>query len=485
MKLRNVVLVGTCFLLTVACSDAPKDVVAVDELPLIYPDYVGVTVPVDIAPLDFAMQSDSVSTIDVEVKGADGTTLHANGEYADFDIAAWHALLAQNRGDSLSVTVCAKQDGRWMRFRDFTVYVSNDSIGAWGVTYRRIAPGYEFYGPMGIYQRCLADFEETEVLGNTRVDGQCVNCHTPNRTNPDQYLLHVRGSNGGTILHNTNLKPQTSYLKPQLSMVYPYWHPGGRYVAFSSNKTSQMFHTASNKRIEVYDSSSDVYVYDTYTQTALEDTLIMKKYWAEKTPAFSPDGRWLYFTTARRQLYPTDYDKERYSLCRVSFDAETGRVGQSVDTLISAYQTGKSVSWPRPSYDGRYLMYTQTDYGYFTIWHPEADLWLLDLQTGERKPLKEVNSNRSDSFHNWTATSRWFLFTSRRDDGLYTRIYFASIGSDGMATKPFMLPQRDPKNFYRQSLYSYNTPDFSLCPVDDTAEGLGRTVTQCLSGATP
>ncbi|MBQ1666409.1 MAG: hypothetical protein II063_00340, partial [Prevotella sp.] len=73
-------------------------------------------------------------------------------------------------------------------------------------------------------------------------------------------------------------------------MVYPYWHPNKRYCAFSTNKTSQMFHTANNKRIEVYDSSSDVFVYDTETHEVLRDTLIMKKYWAENCPAFSPDG---------------------------------------------------------------------------------------------------------------------------------------------------------------------------------------------------
>ena len=64
-----------------------------------------------------------------------------------------------------------------------------------------------------------------------------------------------------------------------------------------------------------------------------------------------------------RQFYPRDYDKERYSLCRVSFDEKTGSLGTQVDTLINAAINGKSVTWPRPSYDGRYLMYTQTDYG--------------------------------------------------------------------------------------------------------------------------
>ena len=476
-SLCSLLLAVICWLSAVGCSsDTPKDASSVDEYPQIYPDYLGVTIPVDIAPLNFSMLSDSIALMDVEVKGSKGGSLHANGEYADFDIGEWHRLLNANRGDSLTVTVCARQDGRWTRYRDFTLYVSPDSIGAWGITYRRIAPGYQLFGLMGLYQRRLSTFEESALIENSQLTETCLNCHTANRTNPDQYVFHARVDHGGTVISRQGRLEVLQSKNDSLggAMVYPYWHPGGRYCAFSTNKTSQMFHLSGPKRIEVYDSSSDVFVYDTETRTILKDTLVMKRLWAENTPAFSPDGCWLYFTTARRQIYPTDYDKEKYSLCRVSFDAATGCIGQKVDTLISAYRIGKSVTWPRPSYDGRYLMYTQVDYGYFSVWHPEADLWLLDLQTGETRPLDEVNTERAESFHNWSANSRWFLFTSRRDDGLYTRVYFSSIDEEGRATKPFLLPQRNPKDYYRQSLDSYNTPDFTSRPVDTNADELRR-----------
>ena len=105
-------------------------------------------------------------------------------------------------------------------------------------------------------------------------------------------------------------------------------------------------------------------------------------------------------------------------------------------------------------------MYTTLYYGYFSIWHPEADLWLLDLQKGETRPMNEVNSQRAESFHNWSTNSHWFLFTSRRENGLYTQIFFSSM-ENGTATKPFLLPQRNPKAYYRRSLYSFNTPDFT------------------------
>ena len=474
----HITLLSLLVMMLVGCKSTPKNVTQQNTLPDIYPDYIGVTIPVDIAPLNFSMTDDAVETIDVEVKGSKGGALHANGDYADFDIDEWHQLLKANKGGKLSVTVCAERNGQWTQYRSFDIMVSAEELDEWGITYRRISPSYEIYSKMGLYQRNLSNFEETALIENTQVPDQCINCHTANRTNPDQYVYHVRGAHGATVIHRNGLDEVLVAKNDSLggSMVYPYWHPDGRYCAFSTNKTSQMFHTANNKRIEVYDSASDIFVYDTETHTILKDTLTMKLLWAENTPVFSPDGQWLYFTTARRQLYPVDYDKERYSLCRVRFDAQTGRLGQQVDTLINADLTGKSVTWPRPSYDGRYLMFTQVDYGYFSVWHPEADLCLLDLQTGETRLMDEVNSPLSESLHNWSSNSRWFLFTSRRDDGLYTRVYLSMLGADGRATKPFLLPQRNPKDYYAKLLYSFNTPDFTLRPVQSDARLLGRKI---------
>lgn len=459
-----------------ACHSLPENVQAVDQLPTIYPDYVGVTVPVGIAPLNFSMADDDFTDMDVEVKGRNGGSMHVSGSFADFDMDDWHQLLEENKGSQLIVSVCAQKDGRWYRYQDFTMDVSPYPLPEWGVTYRRIPPSYMLYSHMGLYQRNLSDFEERPMIENSQVHGNCMNCHTQNRMNPDQYVFHVRGPHGATVIHTAGNSEVLQARNDSLggSMVYPYWHPVGRYCAFSANRTAQIFHMGNNKRIEVYDTASDVFVYDTQNHVALKDTLLMKKDWMENTPVFSPDGKSLYFITAPAGNYPQEYDKVKYSLCRVSFDGITGKIGEKVDTLVSAAETGKSATWPRPSYDGRYLMYTQLDYGYFSVWHPEADLILLDMKTGESRAMDEVNSPRSESLHSWSGNSHWFLFTSRRDDGLYTRLYFSSIDEHGRATKPFMLPQRNPKDYYRRLLYSYNTPDFTSRPVEMNAREMGR-----------
>ena len=188
-------LLSVCLL--TACTSSPKDAEVVDELPAIYPDYVEVTIPVGIAPLNFAMADDSVTAIDVEVNGSWGGTMHSNGTYTDFDIEQWHAMVKQNRGGQLNVSVCAKRDGEWKRYRDFNIHVAKTALPEWGITYRRIAPGYEMFGLMGIYERELSTFEEKSLLDNGANEGMCINCHTPNHTNPDQYVVHIRGGNGG------------------------------------------------------------------------------------------------------------------------------------------------------------------------------------------------------------------------------------------------------------------------------------------------
>ena len=461
-----------------ACSSRPENVQHADQLPEIYPDYTGVTVPVGIAPLNFSMADDSFTDIDVEVKGKKGGSLHANGSFADFDIDEWHQLLAENRGSQLLVSVSARKEGQWYQYKDFAIHVSQYPLDEWGITYRRIPPSYMLYSHMGLYQRNLADFEEQAMIENSQVHGNCMNCHTQNRTNPDQYVFHVRGAHGATVIHTTGRDEVLQARNDSLggSMVYPYWHPSGDYCAFSTNQTRQGFHSIAKERIEVLDLSSDIFVYHPATHEILTDSLIQTKEWAENSPVFSPDGKTLYYITCKKQEDPNRFKEERYNLCKIAFDPEKGTFGNHVDTLFNAAAMGKSLTWPRPSYDGKYILFTLIDYGYFSVWHDESEQWLLDLQTGEAHSLEAANSPRADSYHNWSVNSHWIVFTSRRDDGLYSRLYFSSIDEDGKVSKPFMLPQRCPKEYYDESVYSFNTPDFTKTKVDFDADAAGREI---------
>ena len=230
------------------------------------------------------------------------------------------------------------------------------------------------------------------------------------------------------------------------------------------NHTQQVFHAVRDERIEVIDLASDVVVYDV-EQNALFSCPQLKSETAFETfPAFSPDGKSLYFCSAVRQEMPMDYQKVKYNLCRIAFDPETKTFSQQVDTLVAAASEGKSVSFPRPTPNGKYLVYTLSNYGNFSIWHREADLYMLDLQSGKSRRLDEINSPDVESYHSFSSNGRWMVFSSRRLDGLYTRPYIAFVGEDGRMGKPFLLPQEDPEQ-NEMSLYSYNIPEFVTAPV--------------------
>jgi hypothetical protein len=431
-----------------------------DLLPALFPDYAGVTVPASIAPLNFTVK-EPFEKIQAEIEDKKGYKIETHGKKnLRFPPKQWRKMLERNKGSDISITVSVKRNGRWLQYLPFPVYISEYPIDE-GLVYRLIAPGYETYSKMGIYYRSLADFKQTAILENTLVTPSCINCHSFRQTSAEDMSLHVRGEYGGTIL-KTGGETVVLNLKTDETIsagVYPYWRPQGKYIAYSVNHTQQAFHSAANERIEVVDSESDIIVYDIENCRILS-TPLLKTENPETFPSFSADGESLFFCLSAKRNLPSEYKEIRYNLCRIDFDPVTGAFGKHIDTLVRADTMGKSISFVRPSYDGRYIMYTLSDYGNFSIWHKEADLWLLNLQTGERRPLDEVNSPDTESYHCWSGNSRWFAFSSRRIDGLYTRLYIASLDENGNATKPFLLPQENPDDYYTESLYSFNIPEF-------------------------
>ncbi|MBQ2209643.1 MAG: PD40 domain-containing protein [Prevotella sp.] len=453
----------------VGCVSTPTDVRKTDALPPVYPDYIGVTIPDGIAPLNFNMTDADVDRVDVTVKGNKGGELHANGAYADFDIDEWHALTAQNKGGWLTLTVCARKDGKWLQYKDFDIYVSPYAMDEYGVTYRRIAPGYEVGGDIGIYQRDIHTFDEYAIMRESAVPGRCFNCHTPNRTDPRQLTLQIRGEGGGTLVQLADgqqrwLNTKTDSTKAAGS--YAYWHPSGNYCAYATNSVHQSFFVGKGQRIEAYHEFSNIIVLDVRSNELILTPELMTTTDLEIFPAFSPDGKYLYYSTSKACRVPAEYEKVKCSVCRIPFDAETGTFGHEVDTLLNGPKDDCSYTLVRPSYDGRWLMYCVTSRSNFPVFHPDADLWLMDLRTGEKRLLKEANSDNTESYHNWSDNSHWFVFSSKREDGMFARLYFASIDEKGKVTKPFLMPQRNPKKYYQEMFDSYNVPDFTKVKVD-------------------
>ena len=448
------------------CTSLPDHAIRVSETPDIYPDYCDITIPSNIAPLNFMIRNDSVSSFFVTVKSAnDSIVFKSKSQKMIFPTDKWKKMMSLHESDTLQVTITARKDKQWIQYPPFYWNVVSDKIDPY-LSYRLIEPGYEVWNRLQLKERCLEDFNEKTLADNKLLDGKCMNCHVYGNNSGDLSMFHLRGKNGGTVLNQNGSLRKLSLKNDSMvsSAVYGSFHPSGKYGVFSTNIIVPEFHTQGNKRLEVYDTKSDLVIADFENNQMITSPLTSDSLSLQTFPVFSADGNYIYYCTAPLVDLPDSIHSLRYSLCRIPFDATKGEWGTQVDTLWDASLQNASVCHPKTSPDGRYILYTVAEYGTFPIWHRETNLQLMDLESGEIHTLDAVNSDRSDTYHSWSSSGKWFAFASKRGDGQYGRVYFAYIDKDGHAGKPFVLPQANPGHD-DLNLKSYNIPELSASKV--------------------
>jgi hypothetical protein len=221
------------------------------------------------------------------------------------------------------------------------------------------------------------------------------------------------------------------------------------------------------------------------SKTIKTSPAISKKDVLETWPAWSADGRYLYFCIApvwwldQTKPLPKEYNKVKYDLVRISYDIENDKWGE-VEPVLSAKETGLSIAMLRTSPDGRWMLFCMSDYGYFPPWQKNSDLYLMDLKKAGETGLYEyrrleINSDQSEGWHSWSSNSKWIVFSSKRDFGPFTKSYISYIDENGKAYKPIVVPQKDPE-FYDYCLEAFNTPEFVTGPIAASKEQLSRAV---------
>lgn len=451
--------------LLAACTPSPENVTEKDVFPNIYPDYIGVTVPENIAPLNFLLRDSCDAILAVASFGDYEVKSHKKGNEAIFDLKEWKKLMEKAAGKSIDVTVTALLADNWVKYKAFNINVSSDKIDPY-LSYRLIEPDYEIFSRLQIMERNMEDFSERVLCDYNTVGNRCMNCHTHAPGDGDLSFFYVRGEGGGMILNDHGKLRMPDIKTPDMvsGPVYAQFDPTGRYIVFSTNVIIPAFHSRPDKRLEVFDTKSDIYVYDLKQDKVLRSPLIADSTRLETFPTFSADGTEIYYCVADGPIRPSAIDSVHYSLCRIGFNPEHGIFATSADTIVPGIQGKRSVSHPRMSPDGKRLLYTVSDFGTFPIWHRDANLQMIDLENGKIDSLKIVNSQMSDTYHSWSSTGRWFVFASKRDDGLYGKPYFANVDNNGKVSKPFVLPQKSP-SFYDDNLKSFNVPDLGTIPV--------------------
>lgn len=471
MKAKYLIYALT-LIMTCSCSRYHAADKEYEECPVIFPDYSSVTFPANIAPPNFIIRAKGES-YQIEI-GIDGKTssfiIHNDDATVQIPEKKWKELLKNAAGKDIYFRISILQNEEWIRYADIKNTISPYPIDGY-LVYRLLYPGYELWSEMGIYQRDLSSYQETSVVENRNFGKQCVNCHTFGQQSPKNMMMHIRGSQGGTLIqHNGKIEkvnPKADGFK--YGPTYSSWHPSGKYIAFSTNEIQQFFHSSGQKAIEVSDLGSDLMIYDVENHRSFTDSSVYGDTYMETFPAWAPDGKTLYFCRAQGYKKGMPLDNIRYDLFRISFDMTQEKLG-TPECIYKASDLQKSVSFPCISPNGKYLMFTLSDYGNFSIWHPESDLYLMDLNNGKISDMKNVNSLDVDSYHTWSSCGRWFTFSSKRMDGLWARPYFASFNPEtGETGKAFLLPQKDPL-FYDNYTYTYNRPELVKEPITNGKE---------------
>jgi hypothetical protein len=463
--LRRLLLLGT---LAFACRAAEAEPGTVKPVPpRLTPDYAGIVIPPNIAPLNFKIEEPGLG-YRVELRSVQGAPIKLSSRNSAIQVPpqAWQALLRANAGQPLYCDVWAQEaPGQWRRFETITNRIARETIDG-TLVYRMLKPLYNFYVHLGINQRELETFKQRPVLENQQFGGGCLNCHTFLNQRAETFAFHVRGEG--------NLKPMVLVQSNRVARVdqamgYMSWHPSGRLIAFSANKLSLFFHAVGETR-DVFDASSNLGIYRVDSNTVAFPPAMAQPKRNETWPAWSPEGRHLYFCSAAPLPFPR-FRQVRYDLARASYDLERDQWGEP-EVLVAAKDSGLSAAQPKPSPDGRYLLFCLSKYGNFPIYQTNSDLYVMDLKTRHYRRL-EINSDQADTWHSWSSNSRWVVFSSKRLDGLFARPFFSYVDEAGRFHKPFVLPQEDPE-FYAACLKTFNVPELVRGPVTVPSKELAR-----------
>ncbi len=428
--------------------------------PNIIPDYSGIVIPHNIAPLNFRILEKG-QTYHVKIHSDRGAAIgiYSKTGLIRIPLRKWRALLDANKGHKVFLYVYVKDsDNGWRQFQRITNTIAKEDIDK-TVVYRFMKPVYRWWKDIGIYQRNLTNYDVSLVLHGRSFGEGCLNCHSFVGNAPDTMTIGLRSATYGS---HTLLARNGTVHKIGAKWGYTAWHPSGRLAVYSINKVRQFFHVGGIEVRDVVDLDSALVCYHVERQKVVCPAALSEKDRLETYPTWSPDGRYLYYCSGpilwenRNIVPPENYDKLKYDLRRIAYDIETDQWGK-VETVLSADETGLSILLPRVSPDGRFLLFCMCRYGCFAVYQPSSDLYLMNLATGDYHKLA-INSMYSESWHSWSSNSRWIAFSSKRQGGSLTRTYLSYVDETGQVHKPFILPQKDP-TYYDSLLETFSVPE--------------------------
>jgi len=173
---------------------------------------------------------------------------------------------------------------------------------------------------------------------------------------------------------------------------------------------------------------------------------------------WTPDGRSLVFIKAKatsnipsgaRPVRANDPNEIqiKYDLYTIPFN--DGRGGEA-QLLPGASANGKSNAFPKISPDGKWIVWVQAANG--LLMRPDSALYIMPL-IGGRPRRMNGNLPLMNSWHSWSPSSRWLVFSSKADTP-FTQMYLTHIDEEGNDSPAILVPHSTAAN------RAVNIPEF-------------------------
>ena len=333
-----------------------------------------------------------------------------------------------------------------------TFSVSSDPADP-AIVYRLVDPPFLNVKTPNTYVREIAA-REPRVLVDSR-GKYCVNCHSFSTLSGTEgtLALQVRDIHAATpssvsylafcdLARGGGFRAELPF--PVQMTTFMAWSNDGTRLTFAANQDLSSFAPFILETQNTMQSESDIAVLDTRTWTAHLVPGASQAGTIETFPTWTPDGKKIVFCSgpAKRPEPLT-----RFALRIIPAE---GGIPRPIPHIPA---DNASRVYPRYSADGKWLMFTQTTGG--ALVKPSSDLYIMPANFSEAPRALECNAPyAADSWYSWSANSRWIVFTSKRDDGIFGRLYLAHIDEDGRASSPVRLPiSGEPR-------MSFNIPEF-------------------------
>jgi len=112
-----------------SCSDDISKSKKIDQNAVIYPDYSGITIPCNIASLNFVVKEPADKYVAVySLSGKEQFRLSSGDGIITVPSGKWEKLLKEAKGQEFTIDIYIKKGSSWLKYNTITNKISPDSI---------------------------------------------------------------------------------------------------------------------------------------------------------------------------------------------------------------------------------------------------------------------------------------------------------------------------------------------------------------------